>query len=89
MKGHSGVRGVSDDDEVAVEAGGVGRNCGGTSATYFGWAAFYLGHFSTTGTVSLLVVKLQILQALGQGQFLLDGHSEEGVQRLLFILCCR
>lgn len=89
LKGHSGVWGVSDDDEVAVEAGRVGRNCGVTSATYFGCAAFYLGHFSTTGAVSLLVVKLQILQALGQGQFLLDGHSEEGVQRLLFILCCR
>lgn len=35
----------------------------------------------------LLVVKLQILQALRQGQFLLDGHAQQRVQGLLFILC--
>lgn len=36
-------------------------------------------------TVRLLVVKLQVLQALCEGQFLLNGHSQEGVQGLLFI----
>lgn len=35
----------------------------------------------------LLVVKLQILQALCQGQFLLDGHTQQRVQGFLFILC--
>lgn len=35
----------------------------------------------------LLVVKLQILQALRQGQFLLDGHTQQRVQGFLFILC--
>lgn len=29
---------------------------------------------------------LQVLQALGQGQLLLDGHAEQGVQGLLLIL---
>lgn len=58
--------------------------------TYFGGAAFYLGHFGAAAAVGLLLVKLQILQALGQGQFLLDGHTEEGVQRLFLVLrCCQ
>lgn len=39
--------------------------------------------------MGLLLVKLQILQALGQSQLLLDGHAEEGVQRLFLILRCR
>lgn len=84
-----GVQGVGGDNGGAVEPGGAGGSCGGASATYFGRAAFYLGHFSAAAAVGLLVVKLQILQALGQGQFLLDGHTEEGVQRLLLILGCR
>lgn len=64
------------------------KNGEGTSGTYFRWAAFNLRHFSTTATMSLFMVKLKILQTLGQGQFLLDSHTEEGVQGLLLILCC-
>lgn len=77
---------MGGDNGGVEEPGGAGRSCEGASATYFGRAAFYLGHFSAAATVGLLVVKLQILQALGQGQFLLDGHTEEGVQRLFLIL---
>lgn len=43
---------------------------------------------STGSSPGLLVVKLQILQSLSEGQFLLDGHSQEGVQSLLLILRC-
>ena len=35
----------------------------------------------------LLMVELQILQALRQGQFLLDSHAQQRVQGLLLILC--
>lgn len=56
--------------------------------TYFGWATFDFGHFSAAATVGLFLVKLQILQPLSKCQFLLDGHAEEGVQRLFLILCC-
>lgn len=35
----------------------------------------------------LLVVELQILQALRQGQFLLDSHAQQRVQGLLLIFC--
>lgn len=35
----------------------------------------------------LLVVELQILQALRQGQFLLDSHAQQRVQGLLLVLC--
>lgn len=41
---------------------------------------------STVATL-LFMVKLQILQALCQGQFLLDGHAQQRVQGLLLILC--
>lgn len=34
----------------------------------------------------LLMIKLQVLQALGQGQLLLDGHTQQRVQGLLLIL---
>lgn len=34
------------------------------------------------------MIEGQILQALGEGQFLLDGHAQEGVQSLLLILGC-
>lgn len=86
MGGDQSVGGHSGGPVEPAEAGGC---CEGTSVTYFGRAAFYPGHFSAAATVGLLLVKLQILQPLGQGQFLLDGHAEEGVQRLLLILCCR
>lgn len=32
------------------------------------------------------LIKSQVLQALGEGQFLLDSYAQEGVQRLLLIL---
>lgn len=35
----------------------------------------------------LLVVELQVLQALCQGQLLLDGHPQQRVECLLLILC--
>lgn len=79
---------MRSDGGVTVDPGRAGWSGKGCSATYFGRADFHLGHFSTTATVGQLVVKLQILQALGQGQFLLDSHAKEGVQCLLFILCC-
>lgn len=62
--------------------------CDGATETYFVRAALYLGHFSNVAPVGLFLVKLQILQPLGQGQFLLDGHAEERVQCLFLILCC-
>lgn len=43
---------------------------------------------STGSPSGLLVVKLQILQSLSEGQFLLDGHTQEGVQSLLLIFRC-
>lgn len=36
----------------------------------------------------LLMVQLQVLQALGQCQFLLDCHPKQGVQSLLLIFSC-
>lgn len=44
-------------------------------------------HCCSAVATCLLVVKLQILQALRQGQFLLDGHTQQRVQGFLFILC--
>lgn len=58
-------------------------------ATHFGGAALDLGHFGAAAAVGLLLVELQVLQPLGQGQFLLDGHAEERVERLLLVLCRR
>lgn len=58
-------------------------------ATHFGGAALNLGHFGAAAAVGLLLVELQVLQPLGQGQFLLDGHAEERVERLLLVLCRR
>lgn len=40
-------------------------------------------------TPHLLVVELQVFQALRQGQFLLDGHAQQRVQGLLLVLGCR
>lgn len=37
---------------------------------------------------ALLLIKGQVLQALGEGQFLLDRHAQERVQSLLLILGC-
>lgn len=56
--------------------------------TYFGGAGLHTGHPALAGAVGLLLIKGQILQALGEGQFLLDGHSQEGVERLLLVLGC-
>jgi len=70
-----------------VEPGGTGGSRDGASATYFGRVASNPGHFRAAAPVSLLVVKLQILQPLGQGQFLLYGHTQEGVQSLFLVLC--
>lgn len=39
-----------------------------------------------TAPPGLLVVQLQQLQPLGQRQLLLDGHAQQGVERLLLIL---
>ena len=78
--------GGAGEDGGAVEPGRAGWSREGASATYFGRAALNPGHFGAAATVDLLVVKLQILQTLGQGQLLLDGHAEEGVQRLLLVL---
>lgn len=72
-----------------MDPGGTGGSREGASATYFGRAALNLGHFGAAAAVDLLVVKLQVLQPLGQRQLLLDGHAQEGVQRLLLVLCCR
>lgn len=50
------------------------------------WFAFSSCCGSAVAT-RLLVVELQILQALRQGQFLLDSHAQQRVQGLLLVLC--
>lgn len=47
--------------------------------------------FSTACVASptgLLVIKLQIFQALRQGELLLDSHSQQRVKGFLLVLCC-
>ena len=63
-----------------------GRESG--ADTYFGRAALEPGQLAgcLASAVSLLVVKLQVLQALRECQLLLDGHAQQRVQRLLLIL---
>lgn len=57
----------------------VGR---GSLALCFALASHRCGTIATC----LLVVKLQVLQALRQGQFLLDGHTQQRIQGLLLVL---
>lgn len=53
-----------------------------------GGLAAGLGPARVASPAGLLVVELQIFQTLSQGQFLLDGHPQKGVQGLLLILRC-
>lgn len=53
--------------------------------TYFRAADFDLAQLGPA-TPGLLVVELQVLQSLRQGQLLLDGHAQQRVQRLLLVL---
>lgn len=43
----------------------------------------------STSPALLLVVELQVLEALRECEFLLDGHAQQRVQRLLLILSGR
>lgn len=66
-----------------VGGGGGGGGAGGAG----GLAA----SFSTACVASptgLLVIKLQIFQALRQGKLLLDSHSQQRVKSFLLVLCC-
>lgn len=60
--------------------GVVGGAAGGLAAG--------LGTARVATPADLLVVELQVFQTLRQGQFLLDGHAQQGVEGLLLILCC-
>lgn len=68
---------------VVGGGGGGGGGAGGAG----GLAAC----FSTACVASptgLLVIKLQIFQALRQGELLLDSHSQQRVKGFLLVLCC-
>lgn len=68
---------------MRVVGGGGGGGAGGAG----GLAAC----FSTACVASptgLLVIKLQIFQALRQGELLLDSHSQQRVKGFLLVLCC-
>lgn len=54
--------------------------------TYAGVTALGFGGGFCAHPFGLLVVQLQVLQALGQSQFLLDRHPKQGVQSLLLVL---
>lgn len=65
---------------VVGGGGGGGGGAGGLAAC-----------FSTACVASptgLLVIKLQIFQALRQGELLLDSHSQQRVKGFLLVLCC-
>lgn len=68
--------------ETLTYMGDVG---GGGAA---GGLAAGLGPAGAASPAGLLVVELQVFQALSQGQFLLDGHPQQGVEGLLLVLCC-
>lgn len=68
---------------MRVVGGGGGGGAGGAG----GLAAC----FSTACVASptgLLMIKLQIFQALRQGELLLDSHSQQRVKGFLLVLCC-
>lgn len=54
-----------------------------TRVTGLGFGSRFCAH-----PFGLLMVKLQMLQALGQCQFLLDSHTKQRVQSLLLIFSC-
>lgn len=60
------------------------RAVGGAS----GGLAAGLGAAGVATSAGLLVVELEIFQTLRESQLLLDGHSQQGVEGLLLILCC-
>lgn len=65
---------------------GAGKRWGSPATAR--WSLSTAAWPSTGSSLALLVVELQILQSLCKGQFLLDGHTQEGVQGLLLIFCC-
>lgn len=46
------------------------------------------GAARVASAAGLLVVELQVLQALREGQLLLDGHAQQRVEGLLLVLRC-
>lgn len=46
-----------------------------------------LGAAGAASSAGLLMVELEVFQTLGESQLLLDGHSQQGVEGLLLILC--
>ena len=82
---------AEEDHRSSQDALGLGETSGGVSGTYVvvGGSSALGGGLppaSRAAAPGLLVVELQVLQALGQGQLLLDGHAEERVQGLLLVL---
>lgn len=65
--------------------GGVG---GGGGAGGAGGLAACFSTACVASPTGLLVIKLQIFQALCQGELLLDSHSQQRVKGLLLVLCC-
>lgn len=59
------------------------RAVGGAS----GGLAASLGAPGVASSAGLLMVKLEVFQTLRESQLLLDGHSQQGVEGLLLILC--
>ncbi len=71
---------------ASTPAGGSGGRVTYVGVGWFPAQGGGLGAAVGSAAAGLVGVELQILQALGERQLLLDGHTEEGVQRLLLIL---
>lgn len=76
-----------------VVLGTAGARAGET-LTYVGVVGGGIGCLASlsatciASTARLLMVELQVLQALCQGQLLLNSHAQQRVEGLLLILCC-
>ena len=76
---------------VGVVRGGGGRGGGGGGGGGRGRGAPAAALDPAGGAPApgLLVVELQVFEALRERQLLLDGHAQQGVQGLLLVLGCR
>lgn len=52
-----------------------------------GGLAAGLGAAGVASSARLLMIELEVFQTLRESQLLLDGHSQQGVEGLLLILC--
>lgn len=91
---HGASQDAAGHGAAVLRAAGAGA---GDALTYVGAAgraaatndaglAAGLGPVGAASAPGLLVVELQVFQALGQGQLLLDGHAQQGVEGLLLVL---